>query len=87
MWHSGQEIKLIRPFCEKWEPNPSAGIFSFVYFSDLLYKMKIEIDVGKSDQIKILKYSPVSTNITLAFKHYCLSKSEKFKLTTIINTP
>ena len=49
--------------------------------------MKIEIDVGKSDQITIIKYSPVSTNITLAFKHNWLSKSEKFKLTTIIDTP
>ena len=49
--------------------------------------MKIEIDVGKSDQITILKYSPVSTNINLAFKHYFLSKSDKFKLTTIIDMP
>ena len=47
--------------------------------------MKIEIDEGKSDQIAILKYSPVSTSINLAFKR--LSKSVKFELTIVNDTP
>ena len=37
MWHLGQEIRLIRPMCEKWEPKRSAWIFSFV-LSYLYYR-------------------------------------------------
>ena len=41
MRQSGQGIILIKPFCEKWQPKQSAAIFSFVYFCDFHYKMKM----------------------------------------------
>ena len=38
IWQSGRGIRLIKPFCEKWETKCSAAIFSFVYFCDFPYK-------------------------------------------------
>ena len=52
MLHCGQKIKLIRPFCEKWEPKCSAGIFSFVFFRISFVKQKV--DVGRLGSKKML---------------------------------
>ena len=45
IWHYGQKIQLIRPFCEKWEPKCSDDIFSFVFFRISFVKQKV--DVGR----------------------------------------